>query len=654
MKTPSFVLVALLLLVGCSPRPAQIPSLVPRELLFGNPERTNPQISPDGRNLAYLAPDANNVLQIWVHTLSGSDDRQLTAEKTRPVLHYTWAYDDEHLLFAQDTNGDENWHIHTVNISSSTVRDLTPYKGVRAVLVAIDPGHPLELLIAMNLRNRRLHDIYRLNIKTGETLMINRNGGRQFAWVADNQMRVRVASTLAGTIVRDGPRQPWRMLRAWQSGELGRFIGFSRDDKTFYMCGSPDGDIGALLAVDVAGGKQTIIAQDPQYDVEDVFVDPVSRKVQAVAFFKDKLQWQVLDRSVAEDFAALDKVRGGQFSVIHPSYESPILFSKSLGRRDLQDKTWIVSYESDDGSVYHYAYDRASKTAKLLFNERPRLEALKLANMQPISYESRDGLTIHGYLTLPPGVPSKNLPVVLLVHGGPWSRDRWGYDDIVQWLANRDYAVLQVNYRGSTGYGRKFVVASYKEWGGKMHDDLVDGVNWLTREGIADSKRVAIMGASYGGYATLVGMTFTPDLFVAGVSRVGISNLISDVKSWPPYWAPYRSMFARRVGDPAKEEELLKSRSPLFFVDQIKAPLLIAHSANDVRVVVQESEQIVEAMRKTNKPVEYVVYSDEGHSLKRPENKFHFYAKAEEFLAKHLGGRFEPEGNISGHAGVAK
>jgi dipeptidyl aminopeptidase/acylaminoacyl peptidase len=654
MRSPSFVLVVLLLLVGCSPRLAQFPPLVPRALLFGNPLRTNSQISPDGTRLAYLAPDANNVLQIWARTLGGSDDRQLTAERTRPILHYTWAYDGEHLLFAQDTNGDENWHIHTVNIHSRTVRDLTPYKGVRAVLVAIDPGHPWELLIAMNLRNRRLHDVYRLNIKTGETLMVNRNGGRQLAWVADSQMRVRIATTLAGTIVRDTPRQPWRTLRPWQTGEPGRFIGFSLDEKTFYMCGSPDGDVGALLAVDVASGEQKIIAQDPKYDVEDVFVDPISREVQAVAFFKDKLEWQVIDQSVAEDFAALKKVREGQFSVIHPPYESPILFSKSLGRTDLQNKMWIVSYESDEGSIYYYAYDRESKTSRLLFNERPVLETPKLANTQPISYESRDGLTIHGYLTLPLGVPPKNLPVVLLVHGGPWSRDRWGYYDTVQWLANRGYVVLQVNYRGSTGYGRKFVVASYKEWGGKMHADLVDGVNWLIGEGIADSKKVAIMGSSYGGYATLVGLTFTPDLFVAGVSRVGISNLISEMKSWPPYWMPLRAMFALRVGDPAKEEDLLKARSPLFFVDRIKAPLLIAHSANDVRVVVQESEQIVEAMRKTNKPVEYLVYGDEGHSLKRPANKFHFYAKTEEFLARHLGGRFEPEENLTGHSAAVK
>jgi acetyl esterase/lipase len=483
---------------------------------------------------------------------------------------------------------------------------------------------------------------------------VNRNGGRQFSWVSDSRMRVRIAATLGGTIVRDAPRQPWRMLRSWQPAEPGKFFGFSHDDKTFYMAGTLDEDTGAVLGLDVTSGEQKILAQDPEYDVDGVFVHPLTREIQAVGFYRDKLEWQVLDPDIVEDFATLAKVREGEFSFIQPPWESPILFSRSLGRRDLADKKWIVSYETDEGSTDYYIYDRGSKKATLLFSERPKLASLKLARMQPVVYQSRDGFTIHGYLTVPPATGGKNLPAVLLVHGGPWSRDRWGYYDIVQWLANRGYAVLQVNYRGSSGYGRKFVIASYKEWGGKMHDDLVDGVNWLVERGIADPKKIAIMGASYGGYATLVGLTFTPDVFVAGVSRVGISNLISEVESTPPYWRAYRILFPRRVGDPITEQDFLKSRSPLFFVDRIKAPLLIGHSANDVRVVAQESEQMVEAMRKANKPVQYVLYDDEGHSLRRPENKLHFYAKAEEFLARYLGGRFEPEGEISGHAGVLK
>lgn len=651
------VVAAILLFLGVGDSFAQLPPLIPREILFGNPERTNPQISSDGKILAYLAPDKENRLQIWLRIFGKEDDRQLTVEKGHGIQHYTWTYDGEHLIFAQDTDGDENWHIHAVNMNSGVVRNLTPFKGVQTFVVAIDPNFPHEMLIAMNLRNRRFHDAYRINLKTGETILDTRSGGFQFWWVPDSEFKVRAVSNLAGVIVRDADRRPWRMLRRWQLGEPARLIGFSKDGKSVYVRGIADrdsGDIGGLLAVDIASGKETVIAQEAKYDVDDVFVHPITREIQAVAVYKEKLEWQVLDQSIAEDFAVLAKIQRGELTVIHPPYESLILPSRSLGRRDLQDKTWIVSYGNHDGSIYHYAYDRASKTAALLFSERPKLEGLKLANMQPISYESRDGLTIHGYLTLPVGIPAKNLPAVLLVHGGPWLRDRWGYYDTVQWLANRGYAVLQVNYRGSTGYGRKFYMAGFKEWGGKMHDDLIDGVQWMVKEGIADPKRIAIMGGSYGGYAALVGLTFTSEIFAAGISRVGISNLLSVTKTRPPYWAPFRGLDARRVGDPEKEEEFLKSRSPLFFADRIKAPLLIAHGKNDVRVVVAESDQMVEAMRKANKAVEYVAYDDEGHQLRRSENKFHFYAKAEEFLAKHLGGRFEAASEVKGHSGVAR
>jgi dipeptidyl aminopeptidase/acylaminoacyl peptidase len=347
----------------------------------------------------------------------------------------------------------------------------------------------------------------------------------------------------------------------------------------------------------------------------------------------------VLDRSIAEDFAAIAKVRRGEFSVVD---------------RDLADRSWLVEYNTDDGPIYYYTYDRASKKSQLLFSSRPQLENLSLAQMQPISYQSRDRLTIHGYLTTPVGIPAKNLPTVLLVHGGPWARDTWGYDSMVQWLANRGYAVLQVNFRGSSGYGKKFLNAGNREWAGKMHDDLIDGVNWIVKQGIADPKKVAIVGGSYGGYATLVGLTFTPNVFAAGVDIVGPSNLITLIESIPPYWTPMMAMFRYRVGDPEKDAEFLKSRSPLFFADRIKAPLLIGQGANDPRVKQAESEQIVAAMRKANKPVEYILYTDEGHSFARPENRLHFFAKTEEFLGKYLGGRVEPMGNIPGNSAVIK
>jgi dipeptidyl aminopeptidase/acylaminoacyl peptidase len=650
-----FQVVVAFLFAGCGPRVVQLPPLIPRDYLFGNPVRTNPQISPDGKYLAYLAPDKNNVLQLWVRSLGAQDDRQLTSERTHSIWHYTWTYSPNKLIFAQDNQGDENWQIHIVDIDTGTTKNLTPYKGVQSRLVAIDPAHPEEMLIAMNLRNRRFHDVYRVNLRSGETLLINRNGGFQFAWLADSQMGVRTAANPVAVIVRDSPRQPWKTARRWQEGSSGGLIGQSRDNRTIYLRASPpDGDTEGLLALDVESGNETVLAQDSKYDMEDVFVEPLTRRIQAVAFQKEKLEWQILDPSIAEDFATLAKVRAGQFTVVHPPHSSPLLPSRSLGRRDLSDRIWIVSYESEDGPTYHYTYERNSKSATLLFADRPKLEGFKLAPMRPVSFQSRDGLTIHGYLTLPVGIPAKNLPVVVLVHGGPWARDRWGYSGAVQWLANRGYGVLQVNYRGSTGYGRKFVVASYKEWGGKMHDDVVDGAQWLMREGIADPKRTAIMGASFGGYETLVGLTRTPEVFAAGVSRVGISSLLSHAQTRPPYWSPLRGVFARRMGDPVKDEEMLKSRSPLYFADRVQAPLLIAHGANDVRVVVAESQQMVDALRSANKPVEYFVYEDEGHGINRAENRHHFYSKAEEFLAKYLGGRFEPATGLRGHAGVSK
>jgi dipeptidyl aminopeptidase/acylaminoacyl peptidase len=640
-----------LLAAGCTFH-GELPPLIPRELLFGNPVKSDPQISPDGKHLSYLAPDEKNVLQIWVRSLSQGGDRQITSESKRGVRHYTWAYDSKHLILSRETEGDENWQIIVVELESGTVRNLTPYSGVRSLLVGLSPDLPDDLLIAMNLRNRRLFDVYRINLQTGDTRMINRNGGSQYWWSADAHMNVRVAAASTGTIVRERQGRPWHVARKWHPAEYGRYFGLSKDGKTFFMSGSHNGELGALFALDLNTGSETVIAGDPKHDVENAFLHPISREIQAVAFYRDKLEWQVLDQTIAADFAALAKLGPGEFTVIHPPWESPIVFSAELGRRDLADRRWIVSYETDANPARHYLYDRVSKTAVFLFSEQPRLENFTLAKMQPVSYQARDGLEIHGYLTLPAGLAPRKLPTVLYVHGGPHLRDRWGFHEPAQWLANRGYAVLQINYRGSTGYGRKFVHAGYKEWGGKMHDDLIDGVHWLVKEGIADPSKIAIMGASYGGFSTFAGLTLTPDVFTAGISIVGISNLISHHDSYPPYWNKGR--FRVRVGDPEKERDMLQARSPLTHVERLKSPLLIAHGANDVRVRASESEQMVAAMRAAQKPVEYYLYPDEGHRQWRPENKFHFYAKAEEFLARHLGGRLEPMAEISGHAAVEK
>ena len=622
----------------------QLPPLIPREILFGNPERSSPRLSPDGKYLAYIAPDEKDVLQVWLRTVGQQDDRQLTDDKKRGIRIYFWTFDGEQLIYLQDADGDENWHLYSVNIKSNIVRDLTPFQGVQAQPVALDPNFPDQILVGLNLHDLRKHDVYRINLKNGAVELDTENPGNIVAWTADAQFQVRsaIATTPDGgsdLLFREAIALPWETLRHWGPDDEGYAVSFSADGQTLYIIGSHDANVQRLIGLDLATRQETVIAEDTQYDVGGIIIHPTSLVIQAVSFYRDKQEWQVLDQSIAPDFDAIAKVRQGEFGV---------------SSRDLADTTWLVAYATDDGPVYYYTYNRESKSSTLLFSNRPELEELPLAPMQPISFQARDGLTIHGYLTTPVGIPVKNLPTVLLVHGGPWVRDTWGYDPEVQWLANRGYAVLQVNFRGSSGYGKEFLNAGNREWGAKMHDDLIDAVNWLVKEGIADPKKIAIMGGSYGGYATLVGLTFTPDVFAAGVDIVGPSNLVTMMQSIPPYWELLRAMEAHRIGNLETEQEFLQSRSPLFFIDRIKAPLLIAQGANDPRVNQAESDQIVEAMQQASKPVEYVLYTDEGHGFARPENRLHFYAKAEEFLAKYLGGRFESMGDIPGHSAIVR
>ncbi|MBD2740647.1 S9 family peptidase [Coleofasciculus sp. FACHB-1120] len=620
----------------------QLPPLIPREILFGNPERTSPRLSPDGKYLAYIAPDEKNVLQVWLRTVGQEDDRQLTADKKRGIRIFFWTYNADQLMYMQDSDGDENFHLYSVNIHSNIVRDLTPFQGVKAQPVDLDPKFPDQVLVGMNLKDLQKFDVYRINLANGAVDLYAENPGNVVSWTVDAQFQVRAATAAtpdggSDLLFRETTQGDWETLRHWGPDDEGGAVSFSEDGKTLYISGSHDANASRLIAFDVTTREETVIAEDPQYDLGGIVIHPITRVIQAVSFYKEKQEWQVLDQSIAADFEAIAQIRPGEFGI---------------SSRDLADKNWLVAFLTDDGPVYYYAYNRDSKTSTLLFSNKPTLEGLSLASMQPISYQAQDGLTIHGYLTTPVGITAQNLPTVLLVHGGPWARDTWGYDPQAQWLANRGYAVLQVNFRGSTGYGKAFVNAGNREWAAKMHDDLIDAVNWLVQQGISDPQKIAIMGGSYGGYATLVGLTFTPDVFACGVDIVGPSNLITLMQSIPPYWEPLKANFYYRVGNLETEEEFLKSRSPLFFVDRITKPLLIAQGANDPRVKQAESEQIVEAMQKANKPVEYALYTDEGHGFARPENRLHFYAIAEEFLSKYLGGRCEPLGDIPGHSGV--
>ncbi|HEV8269001.1 MAG TPA: S9 family peptidase, partial [Thermoanaerobaculia bacterium] len=497
------------------------------------------------------------------------------------------------------------------------------------------PERPNEMLVGMNRRDKSLFDVWHVDLTTGALAMAAENPGDVGGWVADADLKVRAATVQSpaggGEIrVRDREDSPWRKLVSWGLGDQSQAIGFSKDGKTLYVESSLGADTNGLRAYDVASGKETLLASDPGVDISDVIVHPVTLAVQAAAFARNRVRWQVLDKSVEKDFAALAKVDPGDFGLVN---------------RDLADKTWLVSFSGDTAPVKYYAWDRASQKAAYLFSARPALEKETLAPMKPVEIKSKDGLSLPSYLTLPVGVAPKNLPMVLYVHGGPWARDEWGYDGGAQWLANRGYAVLQVNYRGSDGFGKKFRNAARKEFAGKMHADLVDAVGWAVKEGIADKSRVAILGGSYGGYATLVGVTFTPDLFKCGVDIVGPSNLVSLVESFPPYWGPFLAdTWYPFVGNPkeAADRKDMEARSPLFKVNAIKVPLLIGQGANDPRVTQKESEQIVAAIEKNGGKATYVVYSDEGHGFARPENRIDFFARAEGFLAAQLGGRAEP------------
>jgi dipeptidyl aminopeptidase/acylaminoacyl peptidase len=621
----------------------KLPILIPRETLFGNPERTSPRLSSDGKYIAYIAPDDRNILQVWLREVDREEAKKLTNDQKRGIRMFFWTYHPEQLIYLQDADGDENFHLYSVNIQSNIVRDLTPFQGVKADIIDLDPEFPDEILVGLNLNNPEKFDVYRINLNNGAVEFDTDNPGNIVGWTADANFKIRAA--LAATtdggydlLYRETIDKSWEILRHWSPEDNGSASGFSKDGKILYLVASHDVNAARLLALDLATKEETVIAADEQYDVGGTIVHPTERHIQAVAFYKDKLEWQVIDPDIADDVEAIAKVRPGEISPVSG---------------DLANRKWIIAYQTDDGPVYYYLYDRDSKSSKLLFSNRPELEELPLVSMQPVSYPARDGLTIHGYLTIPKGIEAP-YPTVMLVHGGPWARDTWGYDSQAQWLANRGYAVLQPNFRGSTGYGKAFVNAGNRQWAATMHNDLLDGVDWLVNEGIADRNKIGIMGGSYGGYATLVGLTFTPEVFACGVDIVGPSNLITLMQSIPPYWAPLMAMFQYRVGNLETEAEFLKSRSPLFFVDKIQKPLLIGQGANDPRVKEAESEQIVNAMRKAGKTVEYVLYTDEGHGFARPENRLHFYAVVEKFLAKHLGGRFEPIGEIEGHCGVIK
>ncbi len=617
--------------------------MIPRQVLFGNPEKSMARISPDGEYLSYLAP-VEGVLNVWIATVDDPDSaRPITNDEERGIRHYDWTYDGQHILYYQDAKGDEDWHVYATNIATGETRDLTPFEKVNSQILSVNEKTPDEILIGINNRNPQLHDVYRIALSTGERTLVEENPGF-VSYLFDNDDRTRFAMTFSPTggqeiLQRDESNQWQPFLEVPNTDALTTYLtGFDKSNQVLYMIDSRKRNTAALFTLDLASGKQALVAEDGRADVGGMLVHPTEKHAQAVSFTYDRNHWHVLDSAIQEDMDYLHSVEDGELSITS---------------RTLDDRLWTAAYILDNGPVKYYLYDRTRKQATYLFSNRTDLDEYQLARMHSLTIKSRDEWNLVSYLTLPPDSvsnddarPNNPVPLVLLVHGGPWGRDIWGYDPHHQWLSNRGYAVLSVNFRGSTGFGKEFTNAGNGEWAGKMHDDLIDAVNWAIREKITQRDQVAIMGGSYGGYATLVGLTFTPETFACGVDIVGPSNLVTLLQNVPPYWVPILPMMKDRVGDWTTEEgqKSLLAKSPLARVDQIQRPLLIGQGANDPRVKQVESDQIVEAMKQKNIPVTYVLYPDEGHGFARPENRLSFYAVAEAFLSEHLGGQFEPVG----------
>ena len=618
--------------------------LIPREILFGNPERIGVLISPDGKWISYSTA-LRGVLNVWITPVDNiSNARPVTNDTSRGVKSYFWAFTNHHIIYRQDTNGDENWHIYAVNITSNETKDLTPFKNVSAYVQEVSYKFPQDLLIAINDRNPEYHDIYRINITTGEMHLVQKND--IFAdIITDSDFRVRFAINVTSNGDEDifkpagnGSWEPYMKIKYEDSTTTGP-IGFDKTGNILYMAEGRGRNTAAIESLNLVTKEVKILAEDQRVDPGIMMFHPVEETIQAVDFNYDRQNWTILDKSIKPDIDYLRKVAKGDLFV---------------NVRTQDDSRWIVVYVMDDGPARYYLYNRNAKTATFLFSANKAQENLSLSRMHFAVIKSRDGLNLTGYYTLPiwadkdeDGLPEKPLPMVLLVHGGPASRDVWGFSALNQLLTNRGYAVLSVNFRGSTGFGKNFTILGNREWGRKMQYDLLDAVNWSIESGIADPDKVAIMGGSYGGYAALAGMTFSPDVFVCGVDICGPSNLTSFLLTIPPYWKPTLEMQLMRTGDYRTEDgkKLLEERSPLLYVDNILMPMLIAQGANDPRVNKNESNQIVQAMQDKMIPVTYALYPDEGHGFIRPENKLSFYAVTEAFLSKHLGGRYEPIGS---------
>ncbi len=598
---------------------------IPLSDFFRNPEKTHFLISPNGKFVSFLAP-YNERLNIFVQETGTGTTRRITEVTERDIYNYFWG-NDKTIIYLRDNAGDENYHFFSVNIESGMNRDLTPFEGVRANLVDKLEDFDSEILIEMNKRNSEVFDVYRLNIETGEMKIAAENPGNISGWVTDHEGKIRAALTTDGVnnslLFRETEKDEWRIIITTDFKESIVPLFFTFDNSYLFASSNIGRDKSAIIKYDIKNAKELeVIFEHPDVDVYYMSYSRKRKVLTAISYDTWKRERFFLDEQTKQIYEKLQSMLG--------KYEI------SVADKDENEDKYIIRTYSDRSLGANYLYDKNADLLTKISDVSPWINEDEMAEMKPVTYNSRDGLTINGYLSLPPGKEHKHLPVVINPHGGPWARDYWGFNPEIQFLVNRGYAVLQMNFRGSVGFGRKFWECSFKQWGRTMQNDISDGVNWLIDQGIADPKRIAIYGGSYGGYAVLAGLVYTPDLYAAGVDYVGVSNLFTFMNSIPSYWKPYLETLYEMVGHPEKDKELLEESSPVFHVDKIKAPLFIAQGKMDPRVNINESDQMVEALKKRGIDVPYMVKDNEGHGFQNQENKFDFYREMEIFLGKHL------------------
>ncbi len=600
--------------------------MIPLENFFRKPDRIHLRLSPDGSHLAWMAPWKRR-MNVFVRDLAGGGETRVTSATERDIAGFTWV-SDRRLVYVQDTGGDENYRLFATGRDGSNPLDLTPYENVKCGIVDDLEEVDDQILFQMNQRDPERFDVYRLDVNSGKTTLVAENPGNIQSWITDHEGRLRLATTTDGVntsiLHRPTEADPWRTVATYDFKENAAPLDFLFDKEAVWVASNVGRDKTAIFEYDLAAGKEgKLVYEHPEVDVHHLLVSRKKKKLTGVVYETDQYGYEFFDPERAKIQRFLDEQLPGFVNTI-TSYS--------------RDETAYIVHSASDrtrGSYYLLRTDGPELTH--LFDLSPWLDEKEMAEMRPVAYRSRDGLTIHGYLTVPGDGKKGPYPMVVHPHGGPWHRDSWGFNPEVQFLADRGYAVLQMNFRGSTGYGRKFLEASFGQWGLAMQDDISDGVEWAVKKGYADRSRVAIYGGSYGGYAALAGMTLTPELYACGVSYVGVSNLFTWISAFPPYWKPYLEMMYEMVGHPERDKERFEATSPFFHAGDIQAPLLVAQGANDPRVRKEESDQIVAALRGRGIAVEYIVKENEGHGFHNEENVFEFYRAMEKFLGKHLG-----------------